>query len=203
MITIISSHIKRGLLRYITENRLTVIFFILFAFGMVFGSLSITGYSNIPLAFKWYLNLRETTFWVIFCYSLLVSILPLILCYCSGLFFYGFVPCVLLLIIQGAGYGAISGYIYNNHGLFGVAFVLLVLLPGCFFNVVLQLFGCKEAFRFSLLFCKSYYKDIMVSNPSGYLKRYHYKFLILLVFGFFVALFNCSLSFVFTGVFGF
>lgn len=192
---------------YIKENDWLVLFLTTFSLGMLFSGFCLQSNfligEDLSLAFGQFIIHRAESFLKIFSECVCSVVLPLFLFYCFGLFMYGYIPCFLLLFIQGMSYGAVSGYIYVTYGLKGAAFVLLVVLPPAFFSTLIQLIASKQAFAFSVVLSKNYFRDTVLVQPSGYFKRYHIKFLVLLGFAMAVAVFDSLLSRIFINVFGF
>ncbi len=204
----LSMTVTRKLTEYILRNGLLVSFFVLFSVGLVLGSVTYRTLretpTQLPYVFEQFISGRENaSLLILVCRSLFSAFLPLLLSYCFGLFMYGYIPCFLLVFIRGMGYGMVSGYIYTAYELKGVAFVLLVILPAAFIHSLLLFIGAREAFRFSVLLSKNYFRDLTVMNPCNRLKRYHYQYLILSGFTVVAALMDGLLSRVFMDVFGF
>ena len=192
---------------YAKENRLLVFFLTVFCLGIVFGGFSIRYFeaneTDLSNLFQQFVSLRTRAFTHILFSSLFSCVFPVFLLYCFGLFVYGYVPCFLLLFVQGITHGVVCGYIYSTYGLKGVAFVLLVVLPPAFIGTIILLVGSKVSFQFAVILSKTYFSDMVLVQPTIYFKRYHCKYLILLGFAMFAALADSLLSRVFIHVFGF
>ncbi len=203
----ILTQIAVKIIRYAKENKWLVLFVTVFSFGVLFSAFCLKSGvfvgKDLSLPFSQFIGFRTQSFLEIFVGCIFSVVFPLFLFYCFGLFVYGYIPCFFLLFVQGMSYGAVSGYIYTTYGLKGVAFVLLVILPPAFCNTLVQFIASQQAFVFSVLLSKNYFRDTVLVQPSNYLKRYHYKFLVLLGFAFAVAFLDGLLSRVFINVFGF
>ena len=196
----------KQVVNYVSQNTLVVSLFLTLTIGVVIGSLVFrdSGETNVSLQslFTQFVNARSNVpFFRIFCRSLLGFLLPLILCYFLGLFMYGFVPCYLLMLAHGMGYGSVCSYIYSAMGLKGVAFVMLVILPSGFIHMVVLQLAAREAFCFSVILSRSYFLDVTVLAPANRLKRYHVRYLVLAAFIILAALLDGLLSYVFLDVF--
>lgn len=203
----ILNHIFKKTVKYANENRLVVLFFSVFCIGVTFGAFLLPSLFNsdfnLPLLFERFLALRSNGFSYILLNSLITYGFPLILLYCFGLFAYGYVPCFLLMFVQGITHGIVCGYTYTTYGLRGVAFVLLIVMPSALLITVIYLIGSKTSFQFSALLSKIFFCDTVLVQPSVHFKRYHYKYLILTAFAIVAALTDSLLSRIFLGVFGF
>ena len=59
-------------------------------------------------------------------------------------------PLVLLLpVLRGLGVGAVSGWLYLNHGMSGVGYSILVLFPATIVSMLVMLTYCKESMLMS------------------------------------------------------
>ena len=195
------------IIHYIKNNNRFVLFLFVYSLGIVFSALSLQNNISLdtqfPFAFQQFIVLKSQPFWVILYTSLFSAVVPLILFYCFGLFMYGYIPCVILLFIQGLSFGSVSSYIYFSYGLKGVAFVLLVVFPPAFFNILIEFIASKQAFSFAVVLSKNYFSDTVLVQPSNHMKRYHYRYLLLFGLTVIAVLTDSLLSYVFVDVFGF
>ena len=116
-------------------------FFLLSAFlltlGMLGGALSIKFLSGGTLAFvddcfKEYLSYRsESGFFKIFLSSFCYGLIYIIIIAISSFGISGFAVTPFLLILRGFGTCSVSGLLYRNYSLQGIAFANLILLPSC------------------------------------------------------------------------
>lgn len=74
----------------------------------------------------------------------------------STLSFWGIIVVPLILIFRSWGLGLTSGYLYLIYGLKGVAFYILVLLPGIFISSVAFILMSANSMKFSLRVSKKF-----------------------------------------------
>lgn len=80
----------------------------------------------------------------------------------SALSVWGIVSVPILLVFKGMGMGLSGGYLYLVYGLKGIAFYILILVPGIFVSsIAFALFGVC-AFKSSVAISKK-----ILPNPSG------------------------------------
>ena len=72
----------------------------------------------------------------------------------AALSFFGVLLIPILMIFKGLGIGMTAGYLYLIYGLKGIAFYLLILLPGIFVSCVGIIIFSAESFKFSCKFAK-------------------------------------------------
>ncbi len=145
---------------FIKTNRSLLILVAVLIFGKLVGALSV---KYLDEAFKdyvnnWFLSLfqyRSTTdFWSLFLSSLLKSVtyIFVILFVSLGISGTAIIPSVMFF--RGLGSCALSGVLYRNYSLQGIAYSNLILLPSNFaFDIVLIVLSCYS-FNLSLKFTK-------------------------------------------------
>ena len=105
---------------------------------------------------------------------LIFLIIQLVAFSCWGVFA---IP--IIIIFKGLGFGISAGYLYLIYGLKGIAFYILVLLPGMFVSSIATILISVHSMRFSskiankILYSKSANDDICVDlkmhiKKSGY-----------------------------------
>lgn len=144
-----------------SKNYRTIIFLsILLILGMVLGTISISAV-NMDFIYKvdfLFLNdFKEritSSNLEIFTSSLLsLSFFALLIEFVT-LSFFGALLIPVLVTFKGLGIGMTAGYLYLIYGLKGIAFYILILLPGIFVSSIgLIIFGA-ESFKFSCKFAK-------------------------------------------------
>ena len=144
-----------------SKNYRTIIFLsILLLLGMVLGTISISAV-NMDFIYKvdfLFLNdFKEriaSSNLEIFTSSLLsLSFFSLLIEFVTLSFF-----CLLLIPVliafKGLGIGMTAGYLYLIYGLKGIAFYILILLPGIFVSSIGLIIFAAESFKFSCKFAK-------------------------------------------------
>ncbi len=108
------------------------------------------------------------------------------------------------VMFKGFGIGVTAAYLYISHGLSGVGFYLLVLLPGTFlFCMALAVFSAS-AFEFSKrMFVMTACRAVPLSSAREGLLRLGSKFLTALIFTFAASLLDTLLWSMFAGAFKF
>lgn len=129
--------------RYFKENWRMLLMGTALLCGMAIGALlirnrSVMNLTDIENTFHNFFTQRSTqNFFHTFLYSLWTSFPLLLVTYCCGFFALGAPFTVMLPLYKGLGLGVISGYLYAYHGLKGVAFSALLLLPGHFLSTLI------------------------------------------------------------------
>ena len=144
-----------------SKNYRTIIFLsILLLLGMVLGTISISAV-NMDFIYKvdfMFLNdFKEriaSSNLEIFTSSLLsLSFFSLLIEFVT-LSFFGALLIPVLIAFKGLGIGMTAGYLYLIYGLKGIAFYILILLPGIFVSSIGLIIFAAESFKFSCKFAK-------------------------------------------------
>lgn len=107
----------------------------------------------------------------------------------SGLAIWGIVSIPLILCFRGLGMGISGGYLYLIYGLKGIAFYILILIPGIFVSSLAFAIFSTEAFKSSLKIAKAALPKGQIGNFWLLLKSNTKKFgycLLLLCFAAFL-----------------
>ena len=145
-----------------SKNYRTIIFLsILLLLGMVLGTISISAV-NMDFIYKvdfLFLNdFKEriaSSNLEIFTSSLLsLSFFSLLIEFVT-LSFFGALLIPVLIAFKGLGIGMTAGYLYLIYGLKGIAFYILILLPGIFVSSIGLIIFAAESFKFSCKFAKN------------------------------------------------
>ena len=69
--------------------------------------------------------------------------------------FFGALLIPVLIAFKGLGIGMTAGYLYLIYGLKGIAFYILILLPGIFVSSIGLIIFAAESFKFSsvIIYC--------------------------------------------------
>ncbi len=142
------------------NNKVLIFLIVCIITGMILGSSSV-GYINMEVLhkldflflndFKERLNqsgldIFVSSFSSLFIYMLFIEM--------AALSFWGVVAIPLLIVFKGLGLGLAAGYLYLIYGLKGIAFYILILLPGIFISSVGIVLFSVGAFKFSGKFAK-------------------------------------------------
>lgn len=144
------------------KNHKTLIFMVIMIVGgMIFGAIlagcisfevidSLSGMFLNDFKERISQNLGESfvsSISVYFAFALLLEL--------SALAVWGALSCPLILCFRGIGIGISGGYLYLIYGLKGIAFYVLILMPGIFVSsIAFALFG-SASFKMSLKIAKS------------------------------------------------
>ena len=116
-------------------------------------------------------NFLETFF-----FSLSSAFWFVLLAVLAGLFVLGAPVTVMIALFKGLGFGLYSGYLYAVHGLQGVAFSALILVPAGLISSLAVLVGCKEACAFSGKLFGVFRETPVRWQPRDEIKRYALQF---------------------------
>ncbi len=151
---------EHDIINFLYENKLLISFSFVLIMGMILGTMCVRNISvdtvkNLNFLFVNDFQQRiSQPYFMAFIASLssltifIISIIFLTLSSC-GIFL---VPAVLFF--RGFGIGISAGYLYLIHGLKGVAFHILILLPGIFISSIGLILICIESVKFSYEYLK-------------------------------------------------
>ncbi len=143
------------------KNHRTIVFLsILMAAGIVLGTIAV-GTVSMDFIYKIdFLFLNDfsarisSTHLEIFISSLLSLFAFSLIIEFSTLSFFGALLIPVIIIFKGLGIGITAGYLYMIYGLKGIAFYILILLPGIFISSIGIIIFAAESFKFSCKFAK-------------------------------------------------
>lgn len=168
--------------RYFQKNKRFVVMFAALVAGMCLGALFVrwqnAGHAaQIDQLVAGYLSQRGSqNFFQTLFFSFLSAFWFVALAFCSGLFVFGAPVTVLIALFKGLGFGLYSGYLYAAHGLQGVAFSALILVPSGLISSLAVLVGCKEAYAFSTKLFGAFRQTPVRWQPREELRRYGMQF---------------------------
>lgn len=119
----------------------------------------------------------------------------------SGVCGYFVVPAILF--VKTVGYGYIGGYLYSAHGIKGVCFYLLTVVPSALILLMCYVFAAKESVKFSQLFLNSVKKESKPTKFSNDFKLYSIRSLIIFSVTLLGNLVEALTKFAFLGLFDF
>lgn len=175
---------------FLKNNKLLIFLSIILILGMVFGSLGIKfikldTIKKLDFLFATDFSERNSqpkvyTFIASFSSSYMFTLLILIM----SLSFFGSVTIPIIIFFRGIGLGITSGYLYLIYGLKGIAYHILMLLPGVFISSVAILLISSYAIKFSIQFASKITpkptEDRLWSKLIEYLKKCSYLSIILI-----------------------
>lgn len=197
--------------RYIFKRYgVTIVFVLLILTGMVLGAMYARGadsqtLNSLDFLFTTNLDARLSQGALgTFCACFASDFIFLISVYLFGTAPWGLPFELLTVLFKGFGIGITAAYLYISHGIGGVGFYLLVLLPGTFlFCLSLALFS-TQAFEFSKrMFVLTVGKTTPVSTARDGLIRLSSRFLTALILTFAASLLDTLLWTLFAGAFKF
>ncbi len=188
---LISFFNKYELIRFDKNNKVIIVLAIFIAFGMVCGALCV-GTVNMEflhkLDFLFLNDFKErigcsgldifiSSFFSILVFALIIEV--------TALSFWGAVVIPLLVTFRGLGLGIVAGYLYLIYGLKGIAFYILILLPGIFISSIGIVIFAAESFKFSCKFANKILpksdNEYLWSEFKVHIKKISYALIILLV----------------------
>lgn len=198
-------------LRYIFRRYgVTLVFVVLILLGMVLGALYARSaqsdtLDSLDFLFTTNLDARlsQSPFGT-FCACFASDFIFLISVYLFGTAPWGLPLLLATVLFKGFGIGITAAYLFISHGLSGVGFYLLVLLPGTFlFCIALALFS-TSAFGFSKrMFIVTVSKNAPAASVREGLLRLSSRLLTALIIAFAAALIDTLLWSLFAGAFKF
>lgn len=113
-------------------------------------------------------------------------------------------PLILLIpFFKGLGLGAFLGSLYAGHGIAGIGYSVLIVIPASVILLFSLLIGCREAMRLSNMIFSNFFAKTPSALGIETVKLYNIKFLIL--FG--IAILSAAVSSIclllFSGLFSF
>ncbi len=175
-------HASYDFKRYFQKNKRFMVMVAALVAGMCLGALFVrwqgAGHAvQIDQLFAGYVSRREAQhFLQTLLFSFLSAFWFVALAFCSGMFVFGAPVTVLIALFKGLGFGLYSGYLYAAHGLQGVAFSALLLVPSGLISSLAVLVGCKEAYTFSSKLFGVFRESPVRWQPKEELRRYGMQF---------------------------
>ena len=194
---------KHEMIKVIKENKLTVLLLVFLFAGMIFGAISarFAGdeiLENLDFLFASNFRVRASQpAFATFAASLTSSFIFVFCLFLLGLSAWGILIIPLIPFFRGLGLGLTAGFLYSTYGLKGVAFHLIVLLPGVFLSAAAIILQSKE----SLVFSARLASKIL---PKGVLDRLWPSFQLYLLrtgYIFIILVFSAAIDLFFTAVF--
>lgn len=185
------------------KNYILAILLALFIMGMIYGALIVKSNSRQLLSMmsvfsQGYIGSNRTflgTFTTTFVSNLVFIAIPYI-CGYSAVFqaFTVFVP-----LFKGLGLGLSMAYLYSGHGLQGLLYSLLIIVPQTIIALFSMFVACRESVRLSNLFLCSIKQNDCINIQI--VKLYNVKFVVLTAIVLVSALINAISVFLFSGMF--
>ena len=196
------------LLNYVTLNKIFIVLCLLFITGIVLGSSVLSKNSwlsqNTDLLFESFINVHTNkTFFskLLSCYARYIIVL--ILYFLSGASMLGVAVTPFITVWQGILTGSITSYLYASHGLSGIAFNAIILIPPLSIFTVCCFFAARYAIDFSLSIAKL---TMPKSRPASLyieFKNYCGKYLIIVGIVLICSLIEIILNLLFLNFFNF
>lgn len=140
------------------QSRFLIISTLVLVVGMLSGAMTVkflngTGLLFVDDCFKQFLLYRSTAkFYTIFLNSFLYGLLYIILITVSSFGISGFAVTPFLLFLRGFSTCAVSGLLYRNYSLQGIAFANLLLLPSCIVVHFIVIYVANEGLQLTAKF---------------------------------------------------
>lgn len=143
---------------FLRNNKLLIFLSVILISGMIFGALGIKfikldTIKKLDFLFATDFSERSSqpkvyTFIASFSSSYIFILFILMM----SLSFFGSVTIPIIIFFRGVGLGITSGYLYLIYGLKGIAYHILILLPGIFISSIAILLVSSHAINFSIKF---------------------------------------------------
>lgn len=195
-------------LDYVTLNKIFFVLCVVFIIGITVGSTVLSKNNwlsqNTEIFFTNYISVHSgNSFFKKLLIDFFRYFLILALYFLSGSSMLGVAVTPFITVWQGILYGGISSYLYSTHGLSGIAFNAIILIPSAVIFTVCCFFAAKYSIDFSLLIAKL---TLPKSKPASlYLnfKKYCGKFLIFIAVSLVCAIIDIILNLLFLNFFNF
>ena len=197
---------REAIIKLIIDNNGLLLIFICLFQGLLIGSLNEKiGLNFSSESFLKYLSVRQNKSFLNIFLSAFLELLPYIaVCFFAGTCMAGSLIVPTIVFYRGFWLGAMLGYLYSTHGLYGIVFNVIIIIPAVCISSMGLILTAREAFLFSLALMKlvfpgkvqdkSLFNDFML-----YCKR---QLLIVLLFVF-SAIFDAIFSLAFISFFNF
>ena len=178
---------KSNFFKTITKNNVVIFMALFYIIGIVVGVISLAN-SDAVLAFaaadfESFLNIRSGSEFTRIFISSFLGILPFaLLVFICGTSLVGVALTPLALVFRGFEYGVLSGFLYKELSLQGIAFNSLILIPTTLVCVFGFLFAGKQAFNFSLHLARISMPKGQTTGVYNDFKTYCKHFLLSLIF---------------------
>lgn len=196
------------LLDYVTQNKIFIILCVMFIVGVALGSTVLSKNSllakTIETFFNNYITLHNNaTFIKKLLFGFLSYLIILILYFLSGSSMLGVAVTPFITLWQGIFCGCISSHLYAAHGLSGIAFNALILIPPTAIFTVCCFFAARYSINFSLLIAKLTLPRSKPASLYACFKDYCCKYLIFLSVSILCAIIDIILNLLFIKFFNF
>ncbi len=169
---------RMDLLDFIKNNKMLLLMSTLLLSSMIFGTISVNKVSlesirSLDFLFATDFQERiEQSYLNTFIASMASSFIFVLLMLFFTLSFSGIVIIPLILSFKGLGIGFTAGYLYLIYGLKGIAFHILILLPGIFLSSISLILISIYSLKFSLKYLKKLFPKDDNMNLWAELKLY-------------------------------
>ena len=182
---------RYNIMGFIITNKLTLFMSFVFLIGMLVGTICIEKVKietirNLDFLFCSDFKVRLNQTWINnFIASFSSSFIFVIFMVIMAFSFPGLIFIPVILMFRGVGLGLVGGYLYLIYGLKGVAFYILILIPGIFISSLGLISISCDSMRFSYklsskLMPKSG-NDRLWNEMIAYLKRVGYTTVIFVI----------------------
>lgn len=195
-------------LDYVTLNKIFIVLCIVFISGIAIGSIVLSKNNWLSQTteslFKSYISVHSGNAFfkkLLVCFSRYLIVL--VLYFLSGSSMLGVAVTPFITVWQGILFGSLSAHLYSSHGLSGIAFNAIILIPPSVIFTVCCFFAARYAIDFSLLIAKL---TLPRSKPASLyinFKNYCGKYLIFIAVSLICAIIDIVLNLLFLKFFNF
>ena len=195
-------------LDYVTLNKIFIVLCVVFISGIAIGSIVLSKNNWLSQTteslFKSYISVHSGNAFfkkLLVCFSR--YLIGLVLYFLSGSSMLGVAVTPFITVWQGILFGSLSAHLYSSHGLSGIAFNAIILIPPSVIFTVCCFFAARYAIDFSLLIAKL---TLPRSKPASLyinFKNYCGKYLIFIAVSLICAIIDIVLNLLFLKFFNF
>ncbi|MBQ8740178.1 MAG: hypothetical protein IJY79_01350 [Clostridia bacterium] len=195
-------------LDYVTLNKIFIVLCVVFISGIAIGSIVLSKNNWLSQTteslFKSYISVHSGNAFfkkLLVCFSRYLIVL--VLYFLSGSSMLGVAVTPFITVWQGILFGSLSAHLYSSHGLSGIAFNAIILIPPSVIFTVCCFFAARYAIDFSLLIAKL---TLPRSKPASLyinFKNYCGKYLIFIAVSLICAIIDIVLNLLFLKFFNF
>ncbi len=100
------------------------------------------------------------------------SVIFLLIVFLLGLSLWGGIFSAAVPFLKGYGYGLAVGFLYSSHGLWGIIYNLLIILPGAFMCSLVIAAAAQDSLKNSVKLAAYFVKAAVRDDPQIRMKKY-------------------------------
>ncbi len=180
-----SGHVG-GFIFEIKKHVLTIILYVIVFVGLILGNFVIKETPDVFAIVKsifesFVLSVSGQTLFRSFIVQFTANVSVILLNFVFGLCAIGFPMPFFASFLKGISIGALSSFLYSEHGLSGFGFCMLVFFPVQLITTLILIFSGKESVRMSLRLLKILTEQNLKAGERYELKKYIFQFVLWIV----------------------